>query len=209
LLRLRSAFPEDGGSTLLPKLIIHSCLLYGGTIMFIRRRRAAISLIASVLLAMGLLGGFVAGTAAPASANPTITLCLANASQYCADVKDGLNKSGQPVWVYNIHQGANDYKWVEIPDPNCQEGDCYQFQIPGTGFCLEGPVSRGGGITLGGCNDTRGAWFGGGCNTGHLSSAAYGSTYEIAVNAPANEKYLYATSCVQPGGSIYENWTGW
>jgi|GEM_PF-5393770 hypothetical protein len=32
---------------------------------------------------------------------------------------------------------------------------------------------------------------------------------EIAVNSPANEKYLYGDSCVQPGGSVYENWTGW
>jgi hypothetical protein len=181
----------------------------GGPLMFIRRRRAAISFIASAFLAVGLLGGFMAATAAPASASPTITLCLANDSQFCADVKDGTNKSGEPVWLYNKNQGASDYHFVELADPNCVEGGCDQFEVGNTGLCLEAPTGVGGDITLGGCNDGRGAWYGGSCNTGHLSSAFYGVKMELTVNAPANEKYLYGYGCVQPGGSVYQNWSGW
>lgn len=91
-----------------------------------------------------------------------------------------------------------------------QAGVCYQFEdAQSTGLCIEAPNGVGGGITLGGCNDSRGAWYGGSCNTGHLSSAGFGVGMEIAVNSPANEKYLFGDSCVQPGGSVYENWTGW
>jgi hypothetical protein len=159
-------------------------------------------------------------TAGSAFALPEITICLTNSSSYCADVKDGVNNSGQPIWLYQPRAGASDYKWFEAQVPCtssyclCDGVGCVEFEdAQNTNLCL-GVSSNLTGISLIGCELTQGgtaraAWISS-VNSHYLVNLFLGApSGYLAVNAPLfNGRYLYPSGYVAPGGSVWEQWSG-
>ena len=188
--------------------------------MLFRRCRTLIPPAASLLLAMAAFVGVGVVTAGPASAAPEITICLTNASSFCADVKDSDNVSGQPVWLWQPKQGANDYHWYEVPVPcddltcACFGQTCVEFEdAQNTNLCL-GVSSNLRGISLIGCELTgvnggtaRAAWI----QEGHYLVNFFLGAHSgyLAVNGPLfNGRYLYPSQSIAPGGSVWEQWSG-
>ena len=190
--------------------------------MFIRRRRAAVTLVSSLLLAGGLMAGGIAAAvpaaaapaattaaAVPAVAYPTVVIRLTNASQFCLNVTNNVNRSGQPLQLWTC-SGSGDDHFYEIPDTGCFEGLCMQFQdVQNTSLCVSGPATVGGTVTLGACNSGRGTWYAA-CYAGHLGNGFLANSGNLSVSAPLrNGNRIYATSCTAPGGNTYQNWTGY
>ena len=102
--------------------------------MVIRRRQIIFPLIISLLVACGVFAGVSVVTADPASADPVVTICLTNAPSFCADVKNSVNTSGQPIWLYRPQDGAKDYHWIEVSVPCgdtvclCPVSNCVEFE---------------------------------------------------------------------------------
>jgi hypothetical protein len=140
--------------------------------MFIRRRRAAVTLVSSLLLAGGLMAGIAAAVPAAAGtavAYPTVTIHLTNASQFCVNVTNNVNRSGQPLQLWTC-SGSGDDRFYELPDPGCFEGVCMEFQdVQNTALCISGPQTVGGTVALGACNSGRGTWYST-CYPGHLGN---------------------------------------
>ena len=175
--------------------------------MFTRRRRA-ITLVSSLLLAGGLAAGAIAA-AGPAAASPIVTIKLTNASQFCINVTNNVDKSGQPIQLWTC-TGAGDDSFAEIPDVNCTEGLCMQFQdVHNSGLCIEGPTSTGGIVALGACNSGRGTWYPT-CDPGHLGNGFLANQGNLSVSGPlGNGKQIYATVCTASGGNTWQNWKGY
>jgi hypothetical protein len=59
-----------------------------------------------------------------ASAAPNITIYLTNASSFCADVKDSVNKAGTPIWLYHCSQGKSEH-WYDFGSQACDMSGQY------------------------------------------------------------------------------------
>jgi hypothetical protein len=194
---------RSAGSQVIPQMVQFP---YGGAIMFSRRRRI-VTLVSSLLLAGGLAAAGIAATAVPASASPIIKIRLTNASQFCINVTNNVNKSGQPIQLWTC-TGAGDDSFAEIADPNCTAGECMQFQVPNTSLCIEGPALSGGTVTLGACNSGRGTWYPT-CDPGHLGNGFLANRGDLSVYGPlGNGKQIYAAPCTGSGGNTWQNWSG-
>jgi hypothetical protein len=180
--------------------------------MLIRNPRVLILLAAAALAASSVLAGATVSAAAPASAQPQVTICLTNAPQFCADVKDSVNQLSQPIWLWRPVDGAHDYHWVR-GTVNCsggQGGLCTIFKdAQDQSLCLEGPGVTGHGVFLGNCGAPESQWF--------TACPQYGNRMTsvndpvgglLSVNGPLYDgRYLYATSCIAPGGAVWQSWT--
>src|SRR5215471_7403816 len=184
--------------------------------MLIRNPRRLISLASGVLIAGSMLTGVTVAAAAPApapaSAVPLVTICLSNARQFCADVKDSINQLSQPIWLWRPADGAGDYHWyqVTITCGGGQGGTCYNFEdAQNTSLCLEGPGVTGHGLFLGNCGASESQWFTICPQYGYrLTSVNDPVGGLISVNGPLYDgRYLYATSCIAPGVSVWQSWT--
>lgn len=179
--------------------------------MFIRKRRKFISLASGLLLASSVLAAVVVGTASPASAAPEITICLTNASQFCADVEDSVNRSGQPLWLYSPAAGAHDYHWYEV-SYSCAPGTCYKFEdAQDTSLCIYAPSVTAGQVRLGNCGASEAQWYAS-CfqYQNHLVSMNLGPFGALTVFGPLyNGRFLYAQQCVGSGGATWQAWSGW
>jgi hypothetical protein len=196
--------------------------------MVYRRFRALIPLAASVLLASAAVVGVGAVAASPASAQAEITICLANSRSYCADVEDSVNKSGQPIWLWQPSAGAHDYEWVEYNVPCndevclCGDSDCVEFEDEQSpGLCLGVAADGDYNLELIGCElgsggleggTARAAWYEiPGPNGNYLVSDWLGTASGgyMAVYGPlSNGNLLYADYYSAPGGAAWEQWTG-
>src|SRR5689334_7579304 len=102
----------------------------------------AVLVLTIILAALGTV--VVTASAAQAVPPQRVTLCLANASSFCADVKNSVNQSGTPIWLYRPNDGANDYLWYyERPRcgvaciPECVNTVCAAFvDVQNTNLCL-------------------------------------------------------------------------
>jgi hypothetical protein len=173
--------------------------------MHIRRRRALTTFLASFLLAGGVLGGVVVGMAAPASAANQVTIKLTSATQFCANVTNNVDRSGQPIQLWTC-SGAGDAHFNFITGQTCVAGsNCYEFQdVHNSSLCITTTV--GGAIQLGTCGG-RGSWYDEGAN--HLGNGAYGASYTLAVVAPSglrNGIDLTAQPNQGGGGDVWERW---
>jgi hypothetical protein len=189
--------------------------------MFIRRRRVAVTLVSSFLLAGGLIAGGVAASvpaaAAPAAAHPgarirlpEVTIRLTNASQFCLNVTNNVDKNTQPLQIWTC-SGAGDDHFYENTNTGCVEVVyCMNFEdIHNTGLCVEGPQTTGGNVALGACNGGRSAWYST-CLPGHLGNAFLGNSGNLSVSGPLqNGNQVYATYCTSPGGATWQNWSGY
>lgn len=139
-------------------------------------------------------------TPSAASAGTTVTICLTYASSYCADVKDGQNVSGQPIWLYEA-SGSRDYHWILITGVSCVAGTgCYNFEdAQDTSLCLSTTVGRE--IELGTCGG-RGSWYSEGGNL--LGNGAYGASYTLMVRSVSDEVPLTALPKGESG--YWESW---
>jgi hypothetical protein len=184
--------------------------------MVFRRCRAYISLAVSLLVAMGAVAGVGIATAGPASATVEVTICLTYSSSYCADVKDSVNSSPQPIWLYQA-SAAHDYKWLETQvECNeslclCESESCVEFQdVQNPSLCL-GVSSTLNSIVLIGCQlnyggTGRAAWVYSG---DYLTNWALGQANggDLAVNSPLySGAPLYPEFYAAPGGSVWERW---
>jgi hypothetical protein len=161
--------------------------------MVIRICRKWFSVVASVLLACGLLAGIGVAAAGPASALPEISICLTNAPTYCADVKDANNTPGASIWLWRTSDGANDYKWLEWQVPCtdsiciCEASSCLEFQdAQDPGQCL-GTNQAGNAIILLGCQTLQGgtpraAWIYSNNFPNNLESWALHNNYDLTIN---------------------------
>jgi hypothetical protein len=198
--------------------------------MVFRRFRALMPLAVGVLLASGLVVGVGAVVATPASAQQEITICLANSRNYCADVEDSVNNSGQPIWLWEPSAGAHDYEWgeegVSCNDTTgvcvCPNEECVEFEDEqNPNLCLGVAANSDHTLELIGCvlgpdgllgGTARAAWyFILGPNGYYIVSAwlGAGDGGYMAVNGPLNNgNPLYANYYSAPGGGVWEQWTG-
>jgi hypothetical protein len=185
--------------------------------MTIRRRRPLLMLITGLLVTCGLFAGVSLGTAKPASAAPEITICLTNAPQFCADVQNGDNASGTPIWLYRPQDGATDYHWLEVPVPcglsgcipACTVANCISFEdAQDPGLCLAASQSQGAElisceIPIGGT--ARALWI---QNGTHLRNVFWNAE-DLTVSGPLYDKrYLYEALTTGSGGNEWQQWTG-
>lgn len=188
--------------------------------MVFRRFRAVIPLVASLLVVGGVFVGVSVATAGPASALPEIKICLTNSSSFCADVKDSVNKSGEPIWLYQPSNGAHDYQWLEASVPCndltclCDQG-CVEFEdAQNPNLCL-GLSSTSYYMELIGCELTgvnggtaRAAWIRDGHYLVNRFLGAANGGY-LAVPGPLyNGDLLGAAYYSGPGGPLWEQWSG-
>jgi hypothetical protein len=151
--------------------------------------RKPVSLVSSLIIATGLLTtGAVLVTPSAASAATQITICLTYASSYCADVKDGYNVSGQPIWLYA--NGRDDH-WYLITGVTCIAGsNCYEFEdAQRPSLCLSA-TTHNRNIVLGACNGGLGSWYPEG--GGYLGNGAYGANYTLMVRSDVDGTLLQA-----------------
>ena len=128
------------------------------------RIRSLVALVASMALATGMLSGGL-GLGAPGTASAAtgitpatgITICLTNASSYCADIKDGHNTSGTRIWLWN-KSGAGDDHWIQ-QTVSCNIGTCFVFKDAlNTNLCLSDPPGTSA-IELYGCGPEYSEWY--------------------------------------------------
>jgi hypothetical protein len=184
--------------------------------MVIRRRHPLLMLVTVVLVACGMFAGVGLGTAKPAFAAPEITICLTNAPQFCADVQNGSNTSGTPIWLYRPQDGASDYQWLEVPVScgiiqcveACAVANCIAFEdAQSPGLCLAESPSQG--TELISCQISEGGtqralWI---QNGTHLRNVYSG--YDLTVTGPLYDKrYLYEAPTVGSGGNEWQQWSG-
>jgi len=67
---------------------------------------------------LALAGGTSVAEAAPSIAIPNVTIFLTNASSYCADVKNSVNRSGTTIWLYKCSLGRSEH-WFEVDGLEC------------------------------------------------------------------------------------------
>jgi hypothetical protein len=184
-------------------------------------RRKLISLAAGLVVTCGTFAGVTMATAGPASASPVITICLTNASAFCADVKDSDNVSGQPIWLYRPQDGAKDYHWYEVPSycPTmgsatfcaCPDQNCILFEdVQNPSLCLAA-TPTGAGIELINCQYDQGGtaraeWV----QLGNkLENEFQGGTGFLTVTGPLfSGRYLYTDPPVASGGNEWQQWSG-
>jgi hypothetical protein len=185
----------------------------------IRRRLVLIPLLLSLLAACGVFAGIGVVTARPASAAPVVTVCLTNAPGFCADVKNSVNTSGQPIWLYRPQDGAKDYHWFEVPVPCtvftclCDNADCISFEdVQNPTLCLAASPT-GSGVQLINCHiadgmggTARAAWIHIGNN---LENFFLATNHDLSVTGPLfSGRYLYVAQHVSPGGNVWQQWSG-
>jgi hypothetical protein len=171
----------------------------------LRKSKAALT-----LLGLGLVAGIFttggasayAATTITATATPTSTshvglilrpdasgetVCLLNASQWCADVKGNSNTAGTSVWLEN--NGADD-QWIVKPDPSCTQGGCYYIEdAQNTALCMSATGTNGAHVNLAKCSES-GSWYNRGNND--VGNAFYGEAGDLYTNAAGAGYYLYA-----------------
>jgi hypothetical protein len=113
-----------------------------------RRRRLAVFAVPITIcgLAVALAGPASAAPAAPQIPNaPNITIFLTNATSYCADVKNSVNKAGTAIWLYKCSAGKSEH-WYEIGGRACgvqQPTICTEFiDVRNTSLCLAMNANR-------------------------------------------------------------------
>lgn len=174
--------------------------------MFIRKRlalRALVPLVSSIVLAGGVTAGLIPGTASPASAITSITICLKNSTSFCADVKNSNDVSGQPIWLYKNTQ-ANDYHWHEATHSDCYNGlsACLIFQdLQNTNLCL-GASDTAHAVLLP-CGYSRSQWI---ANGTHLHNLFWSRDLTVAGPlANGNLLFVYPSSGCS---GCWQQWTG-
>ena len=144
-----------------------------------------------------------------------VTLCLANAPQFCADVKNSVNQSGTPIWLYRPGTGAKDYKWyLQRPTcgvaciPECAVTICYAFvDVQNTDLCLAASANRG--TELISCHlleggTARALWK----PIGNHFRNVFWVGQDLSVNGPLQDKrYLYVSPSVASGTNVWQAWT--
>jgi hypothetical protein len=191
--------------------------------LFLRRLRRPVRLLPRVatlvLIAVLAALGTVVVTAQPASAAPAvppqrITLCLANAPEFCADVKNSVNQSGTPIWLYRARTGAKDYLWYyERPTcgvaciPECALTVCVAFvDVQNTNLCLAAAATQG--TELIACHlleggTARALWK----PIGNHFRNVFWVGLDLTVSGPLQDKrYLYVAHSVAPGTNAWQAW---
>ena len=179
--------------------------------------RVVMLMLVAVLAALGtvVVTAQPASAAAPAVPPQRVTLCLANAPEFCADVKNSVNTSGTPIWLYRARTGAKDYKWyLERPTcgvaciPECANTICYAFvDVQNTDQCLAASANRG--TELIACHileggTARALWK----PIGNHFRNVFWVAQDLSVNGPLQDKrYLYVTPSVPSGGNVWQAWT--
>jgi len=185
--------------------------------MLLSKRHRLVRIVASILLVGGVTSGAIA-TAGPALAQPQITLCLTNARQYCADVKDSTNRVGEPIWLYTQAAGAHDFHWIEVESGGfgvCpDDAVCYSFEVPATAdgspLCLgAGNVNGELDAELVYCRFSQGGsgpalWIEDG---NWLRNVAYGPE-QLSVWGPLYNGDLLYLTYGPPGGALWQQWSG-
>jgi hypothetical protein len=184
------------------------------------RRIRVIPLVISLFAACIVFAGVSVGTANPAFAAPVVTVCLTNSPSFCADVKDSNNVSGQPVWLYRPIDGAKDYHWYEVPTPCndnfclCPVSNCLEFEdVQNPNLCMA-LSSNLYGVSLINCHladgtggTARAAWIQIGNN---LENYFLLTSHDLSVNGPLySGRYLYVAPHVNPGGNVWQQWSGY
>lgn len=192
---------------------------------FLRRLRRPVGLlprlativVIAVLAALGtaVAAAQPASAAVPAVPPQRVKLCLANASSFCADVKNSVNQSGTPIWLYRPSTGAKDYLWYyERPTcgvaciPECSVTVCVAFvDVQNTNLCLAASQSQG--TELIACHlleggTARALWK----PIGNHFRNVFWVAEDLSVSGPLQDKrYLYVAHSVPSGGNVWQAWS--
>jgi hypothetical protein len=181
-----------------------------------RRRWLAVfaAPIAISSLAVALAGPASAAPAAPQADAPNITIFLTNASSYCADVKNSVNKAGTTIWLYKCSLGKSEH-WYEIGGEACGVDAptiCTEFvDVRNTSLCLAMNATRH--VVLQGCGSNgenppvQSLWV---VHTGPENgwrSAAWGPMGDLAVARDVQGDPLFGADASAGGCGCWYHWS--
>jgi hypothetical protein len=177
------------------------------------RLRQFFLLTSSLTLAISVLSADVA-MANPSANSPEITICLKNATSYCADIEGAHNASGATVYLYN-KSFSRDYHWYEVPvpctsflcQPGCGNASCFAFEdAQDTSLCLAAGVPETGSAELISCDiglggTPRATWI----QDGNEIRNLFYAPGLLATGEPQSGQRLYVQNLSQ---GLWQAWTG-
>lgn len=163
-------------------------------------RRSVLRVLTPLSSIVVLATGFTMATAKPAGALTEVTICLLNSTSYCADVKDGNNTLGQPIWIYD-KSFSRDYHWYELgggPDGSFSLED-----VQNTSLCLGASDTQS--VVLQHCGTPLSYWIPNATGANYLENDFWGGKV-LTVRQPINGYLLFVDVHV---AGTWQRWTGY